>query len=424
MRQWAIDLLRRWPVKHRLLLAITAILLPAVVVSLVLQLALHASNRRFQATIDTTIKDLLPVARLEFHIEQVRYDLERTKASPSQAAQTSLVDRINEDFRQLKNQGRHSQDLGIQISHAFQNWQQVEPFVEKELAATKLLPSSSELSRDDQNLEQVIDQLQKVHAQLLSAVYSRYKFARGSENDFEKALILTWLVGFSVAGGMVYLLSLSIIAPLRDLKNATAAVKLGHYDARVPQSGHDELSELGEAFNGMAATIAQSHEQLYDGAMRDPLTGLLNRRGLDLALRQGSATWKPLSLVILDLDHFKSINDRFGHEAGDTALIELGQHMVKVMRPGDSLGRYGGDEFLMVFPGLDGRIAVAVAQRLIDHLKQSNEERLFPIEISVGVADKGFEPVSATSILQAADKALYQAKAAGRGTVRAINVAS
>ncbi|WP_348765731.1 GGDEF domain-containing protein [uncultured Salinisphaera sp.] len=153
--------------------------------------------------------------------------------------------------------------------------------------------------------------------------------------------------------------------------------------------------------------------------MCDPLTGLLNRRGLTKALEEICNASAPASLLLIDVDRFKSINDTLGHDAGDRALIELTGDMRAVVRTGDSVGRYGGDEFLIILPDLDTAAALTVAQRLLDQIDQSNTERSAPFEISIGVASKRDTPTSPDELLKAADEALYEAKKAGSGAARA-----
>ncbi len=165
-------------------------------------------------------------------------------------------------------------------------------------------------------------------------------------------------------------------------------------------------------------------DDFVEKASVDGLTGLLNRRELDarcdaavaLALRHG----RTLSCVLLDLDHFKSINDRFGHAAGDAVLREAARRIRSCSRASDIVGRYGGEEFMLLLPETDATAAAAAAEKLRLVLSGTPFE-LAGIELdvtgSVGVAAWD-EPMMATeSLVAAADEALYQAKALGRNRV-------
>lgn len=162
-------------------------------------------------------------------------------------------------------------------------------------------------------------------------------------------------------------------------------------------------------------------------AMTDELTGLLNRRAI---MEHAEAEWaraqrerRPLSLVILDLDHLKQINDNFGHLAGDRALDHVGTLLRNSMRRYDWAGRWAGDEFLLVLPGSGQAEAVEVADRLRNLVKQTNASLKdvleFELHISLGVA--GMQSVqpddSLHALLANADAALYAAKQEGRDRV-------
>ncbi|RBY76266.1 bifunctional diguanylate cyclase/phosphodiesterase [Blastococcus sp. TF02-09] len=145
-------------------------------------------------------------------------------------------------------------------------------------------------------------------------------------------------------------------------------------------------------------------------ANRDPLTGLVNRRGFDQALhelmRGVARTGEPMSAALLDLDHFKEINDRQGHDAGDRVLRQVAELWGRALPPTATLARHGGDEFALLLPGLRGPAALT----LVEQLRARHPE----IGTSCGVAEH--QPgESAAQLMRHADLALYTAKAAGRG---------
>jgi diguanylate cyclase (GGDEF)-like protein len=163
-------------------------------------------------------------------------------------------------------------------------------------------------------------------------------------------------------------------------------------------------------------------QQMYNAALRDPLTQIYNRRHFDEQLlsefsysqRHGTA----LSLIMMDLDNFKQVNDTYGHLAGDAVLISLGQILSKSIRKEDLYARYGGEEFALLCRGINGPVAFSIANRI---RRQVEESRLIPdlpslqITLSAGVASYP-EPYigSPEKLVEAADRALYQAKALGK----------
>ena len=167
----------------------------------------------------------------------------------------------------------------------------------------------------------------------------------------------------------------------------------------------------------------QAEQRLYASAVMDPLTGLHNRRHLDARLKAefafASRHQTPLSLLIIDIDHFKKINDTYGHPGGDAALRILADRLQKTVRTEDIVARYGGEEFAVVARGIESQGAMLLAERVretVDQIRVTHEGKMITFTISVGVAtmtrERVFDGVSA--ILKAADDALYQAKAGGR----------
>jgi diguanylate cyclase (GGDEF)-like protein/putative nucleotidyltransferase with HDIG domain len=165
--------------------------------------------------------------------------------------------------------------------------------------------------------------------------------------------------------------------------------------------------------------LAALIESLTNAARQDPLTDLLNRRGFeeifDIELERARRTETPLSLIVADLDHFKLLNDGFGHAAGDDALMRVAKAIRTAKRGFDSAARVGGEEFAMLAPNSDEHGAYMLAERV-----RGDIERSFagngpgPLTASFGVATFPLHGQSAEAILRAADQALYAAKKLGR----------
>ncbi|MBB4013298.1 sensor domain-containing diguanylate cyclase [Niveibacterium umoris] len=170
------------------------------------------------------------------------------------------------------------------------------------------------------------------------------------------------------------------------------------------------------------AELECANARLTELATRDGLTGLYNRRHLfELATREFRRvvrTGQPLAVLMLDLDHFKDINDRFGHAAGDQVLRALSHVFQTALRQTDLIGRYGGEEFLVLLPDTDAREAEHIADRLREScatVEHRWNHQTFQCTLSIGIAhydaerDDGLD-----TLLQRADHALLRAKAAGR----------
>lgn len=168
----------------------------------------------------------------------------------------------------------------------------------------------------------------------------------------------------------------------------------------------------------------RSETQLLKMAQTDFLTGLPNRSRIKVFFEReksrASREQQPLSLLVIDLDHFKQVNDRFGHEAGDRALVFFADLLRRRLRATDLAGRLGGEEFGVILVNTATDTAIQVAEDLREALAEANVEHKgdpIPLSLSVGVAELGVDGNSLQDLLAAADQRLYQAKDQGRNQV-------
>ena len=190
--------------------------------------------------------------------------------------------------------------------------------------------------------------------------------------------------------------------------------------------GTDQLATMLAEQVSLALANLDLREQLRSQAIRDQLTGLYNRRFLEDALTRetgrSARSGEPVAVAILDVDHFKRINDTYGHEAGDAVLRELGQALLKTIRKTDIVGRFGGEEFLMLLPGATVEVAQARALAVLEAVRAMevvipNGAPLNHITASIGVAAMPLHVARGDALVAAADAALYQAKGQGRNRV-------
>ena len=161
--------------------------------------------------------------------------------------------------------------------------------------------------------------------------------------------------------------------------------------------------------------------RLQETARTDTLTAMPNRRAFDerlaLELERAARTGEPLSLLMGDIDHFKALNDRFGHAAGDAALASLGRVLMSECRAIDTPARIGGEEFAVLLPSTDAAAALYTANRLREAISRITDSDNRPLTISFGVAEHPGDAPTARDLIAAADRALYAAKAGGRNRV-------
>ena len=187
---------------------------------------------------------------------------------------------------------------------------------------------------------------------------------------------------------------------------------------------NSELQTMVKQLEQSKAQINEQNKELSYLATRDALTGCLNRRSLaeqfEAAFNAARADGTPLSCIMVDLDHFKSVNDNFGHATGDEVIKMLAEVLRANTRSDDLVGRYGGEEFCLVLPGMPIDVAVKAAERMRLRVKDESNKR-FPdgprVTASLGVASLADDPADPDALNQLADEALYAAKQNGRNRV-------
>ena len=250
------------------------------------------------------------------------------------------------------------------------------------------------------------------------------------------AIVATWLVWW---------LARHMVRDLNTLAQTARRIDAGERQVPIPQlHSNREVQLLSQSFNAMtqrllAANESMEHEvqmrtqELYDAnreldrqASTDPLTGLLNRRGFDaqvqFAMALARRSGRPLSLMTLDIDHFKQVNDNYGHEVGDLVLKSVANQLRSRLRDSDVIARFGGEEFVALLPDTPPEAAQRIAREILAAIENHQWPLVGRLTLSAGVTalrptlQNGTED-SDTALLRRSDEALYQSKNAGRNQV-------
>lgn len=274
---------------------------------------------------------------------------------------------------------------------------------------------------------------QVVARQPLDQAYAR------SDGVVRRAL----LVGLAVAifaALLSWLLARRLSEDLQGLARAAARVKARKQAASIPLLGSSrEVHQLSHAMTDMTERLLRANEEMEEQvllrtrqleeanaeldrqARTDPLTGLLNRRGFDsqieFALALASRHMRPLSVATLDVDHFKRINDVYGHAVGDAVLQRIAHLLRERLRESDVVARVGGEEFVALLPDTDSAGAREVAQSLIDWVNATPDPDVGRLTLSAGVASLRGPQDTRSALLQRSDAALYVSKQTGRNRV-------
>jgi len=175
-----------------------------------------------------------------------------------------------------------------------------------------------------------------------------------------------------------------------------------------------EVAQLKQAVVSSFTLLQERIGSLNRASRTDPLTGLLNRRGLQQALETWRVQGLSFAIVAMDIDRFKRINDAYGHGAGDRVIVHIAEQMRRWSREGDVLCRNGGEEFLLLLPTTDAEVALQIAERLRAHISTVPMPEVGTVTVSVGVAHYPTFDADPEQALRMADKALYMAKEQGR----------
>ncbi|MCG3137907.1 MAG: hypothetical protein HJJLKODD_01762 [Phycisphaerae bacterium] len=267
------------------------------------------------------------------------------------------------------------------------------------------------------------------------------------QNDLIMFLQNIRYAGLSIVLAMiplVFIVVRRVVSPINELSQVVNQMARGDYRVRCHIQRSDEIGQLADSFNHMADVLTKTHDdlvknkveledrvlqrtrQLKELASRDPLTGLYNRRHLgELLVRRFSESERynsDLSCLMIDLDNFKKVNDKYGHEVGDSLLMLTATVIGSELRGADMGARFGGDEFCILLPSTSAEQAYLVGQRIVDRFQQEVKTQLkgkdIDFGISIGAAGlREIKAVHPDELMKAADQALYLAKQAGKNRI-------
>lgn len=219
-----------------------------------------------------------------------------------------------------------------------------------------------------------------------------------------------------------------VVTKLTTVRGALEAKR--KEDEQRLEAINKRMEQLQENVGGMRQEISLAREQtkqLEKELQTDVLTGALSRRGYEDRVLQEFERYRRyghvLSLIVFDIDRFKQINDQYGHQMGDRCLRVISKYIRQVIRKSDSLARYGGDEFVLILPGIDQEEAVKVAEKvrkLVEQMRIMYAKKKLPLTLSLGVAQSEQTDENPEDLFNRADEALYQAKEGGRNRVEVL----
>ena len=419
-------------VKTRLAIAMGAMFVPLVVLAGGALFYFERGISAFEKIENQSLEDLFPVANLESLIIETSSPVKDYMTNGDYAAQTRFLrssQEIEQTFTALLAVSSNLPEKKILLQASYRQWQQALVVGKTVFAyhhpATNPRAVQAAEGFYERNFQAVssLDRLYKIltHFQIAETLNQAEKAKR----KVRAIVVVAFLLGAGVAIVTSTIVVRSIVQPLSVLEKGVAHLGNGDFSHRINLTNQDELGQLAVAFNLMIAKLEQSQTALKNLATLDELTGVYNRREFNLQLKneleRSGRYGHCFTLLLLDIDYFKKLNDTYGHQAGDLALRKIAALFKQEFRDLDRVSRYGGEEFIVILPETLSATAYVVAERIRQlistHAIPIDKNQTVNVTVSGGLATFPKDGIEAKSLIHCADQALYAAKYSGRNQI-------
>lgn len=419
--------------RTRFLLGMAIMLLPLVVLAGGALISLQNTIRAIDEIVEEASKEMAFSVRLQLLIRRAKdvihdYFIPGFGAGDEHERFLDVSQQIEKAFQQAIAGRFDLAEERAAVLAAQENWERGRRIADVLLTVRSPADTATairQLERLDAYMDRALTQLNHLHNVAVEEMGIHLEQAHATRRRALLIIASVFVVGLGAAILVGMLLARSVLAPLQALRDAATRFGSGDLSHRVSLTAQDELGELATTFNVMAGRLAKVQADLEDLSIHDGLTGLYNFREFHRQLaEEAERSWRyghSLSLLMLDIDHFKSVNDGFGHLAGDEVLRALATRVRRECRPADRLARYGGEEFTILLPETGASGALTMAERIRETLAHYaiplDPGPTVNLTVSIGVATYPEDSDSAEKLIGAADQALYAAKRAGRNRV-------
>ncbi|MGW8248125.1 MAG: GGDEF domain-containing protein [Acidiferrobacterales bacterium] len=421
---------RAHSIRNRFLISLGAMLLPLVILGTTTYVSIDRVVGAFTHVVDDPYTELRLVARTQVAVSKALmppndYLVHGNKNEIlTFALRSKEADRLFDLLEKDMNRSERERAL---IRSAGDEWAKGKVQALELLAISRPVgnrQAAIAMEQMDKQFDKILAKLDAANQIFVEEAESELHSARMVHDDVILKVWLVMLLGLAIAVVAGWSLLQSTVIPIQKLHRVVQQFGRGQLDQRVEIKNNDEVGKLASAFNDMANQVQSITETLTNESTHDPLTGVLNRREFERQfqnmLQHAIRHNRPLAVAMIDLDHFKQINDSHGHQLGDEYLKVLCKVIESNLRPGDVFARYGGEEFVAVLPESDSVGARRVAERLRLLAAGAGIKRngqLVSTTISIGLSTFPADGATIAELMAASDRALYGAKAAGRDRV-------
>lgn len=416
--------------RQRLSLGLGTMLMPLLLLAVGALFSFENALDSFQRQDNVGREELFPLAELEGQILEIAVVASADESNLMTPEEYQLKQQIIENHLTMLLE--FSQEKPAQynaVREIQRDWQQIATLCQRIIAPVDPQPLTNSRELKDQlrqQLKTTLQEIQQLNYRLIAFQNdANLVHAELVRAQVRQLVTLISLLALGLAVLFAYTLSQSITAPLQSLEAGVEKLSMGDLSHRIVLETEDEFGHLAEMFNLMALKLERSQKDLSRLATLDELTEVYNRREfnrlLAVEIERSQRNNQIVSLIMLDIDHFKQLNDTFGHQAGDLALYEVAQRLKREVRPGDIVCRYGGEEFAIILPAATRTDSMAIAERIRAAVVQQPiilpSQQCIEMTASLGVAAFPEHATTKEHLIKKADQALYTAKHSGRNRV-------
>lgn len=342
----------------------------------------------------------------------------------------TLRDETDRQFKVLATTVKNRADLSEILNQSLATWNNAKKIANAIMLTPNPVGNShaaEQMEEFDALIDQGTDLLSEIYDEIYRDTAKSHDRLHEIENQSTTLVVLLSIIGLAIAISGSIQLARIFFPPLNRIMAGVRLFGRGHLDHRIGNNMPVELDELTHGINDMAGRLDDIYSELRKSSYRDSLTGCNNRRKLDedilAAYSLANRSHEALTVLMLDLDLFKGVNDTYGHAAGDSILLATAEVIRSQLRKHEFLYRYGGEEFVVILPATKASDAIVLAERICTSVanKKMDVGSSSPITVtvSIGIADNSKASNSIKDIIDLADQALYEAKEAGRNRVHA-----